>query len=184
MRRIKPVKNAGGFALTLLLVLFLCFYILFWQFRRLRCCQKDGSSKLKIISTEPRSPAMLEAGQKLYINFEYDVGPYGAVQIWARPQTNGKSTPDYIAHPSPLYEKSVSPKGKAQGYFFFNQPTKVNAIIIRMSDVKAGEYVCITTKSCDFEWKGISEPKHMHENKCETDKSSQDMCGNSAEKQK
>lgn len=115
--------------------------------------------KLKIVSTEPAWPATLEAGQKLYINFKYDLGPYETVHIWARPQTNGRNTQGYRAHPSPVYKKSVNAKGTGQGYFFFDEPTKVDAIIIKMKDLNTEEYVCTTVKKCNLEWKGTSQTK-------------------------
>jgi len=143
----KLTKSASGISLILLLTL------------SLFCCGFKKTAKLKVISIEPKTPATLEAGQKLLINFEYDLGPYDSVLIWARPQTNGQSTPGYAAHPSPVYKKSVNPKGKAQGYFFFDRPTKVDEIVVRMSSSGSKGYVCTTTKKCNFEWKGTSKPK-------------------------
>jgi len=158
MRRTKITKTIAGFSFILILILFLFCCGGYYYFKCLQGGQKK-TCKLKIVSTEPKSPATLEAGQKLYINFKYELGPYEAVPIWARPRTNGRSTRGYRAHGSTVYRKSVNPKGTAQGYFFFDKPTTVDEIIIRMKDVNTKEYVCTSLKKCNFEWKGTSKPK-------------------------
>lgn len=117
-----------------------------------------GGCDLKIISTEPKSPAILEAGQKLYVNIKYDIGDYDSVQIWARPRTNGSQTKGYRAHGSPVYNKYDGSRDTIQGYFFFDEPAVVDEIIVRMKAGNSDDYVCVAKKEVDFKWLGYSKP--------------------------
>jgi hypothetical protein len=141
-------------ALTLLLIL-----VFLGCSQQSRLVTQRGDCKLQIISTEPKSPAILQPGQKVYVNFRYDTGDYDAVQIWARPRTNGSMTKGYKAHGSSVYNKYDDVKDTIQGYFFFDEPTEVDEIIVRMKDNKSSEYVCVAKKKVDFKWFGYSKPK-------------------------
>lgn len=120
---------------------------------------RKGNTDLEILSTEPESPATLQAGEKVYVTFNYDMGEYEAVQIWIRPRTNGTETKDYKAHKSPVYRKYDGTKDQIQGYFFFDDPAVVDEIIVRMKDKTSGEYVCVAKKDASFEWEGSTNVK-------------------------
>ncbi|MFA5424400.1 MAG: carboxypeptidase-like regulatory domain-containing protein [Phycisphaerae bacterium] len=119
-----------------------------------RLVTQTGGCDLSVISTEPPSPAILNAGEKVYVTFEYDMGDYNSVQIWARPRTNGSETTGYLAHPSPVYHKYDGAEDEIYGYFFFDNPAVVDEIVIRMKDKAGDDYVCVAKKDVHFEWKG------------------------------
>ena len=155
--------------LVLALTLF-SFMFLLGCSQQSRLITQIGDCKLKILSTDPKSPAILKPGQKVHINFKYDMGDYDAVQIWARPRTNGSITRGYKAHGSSVYNKYDGAKDTIQGYFFFDEPTEVDEIIVRMKDSKSGEYVCVAKKKVDFKWFGYSKPKEAEAKKTCSDK--------------
>lgn len=108
---------------------------------------------LKVISTEPPSPAVLEVGQKLYINIHYRLGPSASAQIWARPYTDGSSTRGYKAHGSRRYKKAVEESGIIQGWFYFDEPTTVDEIRVKMKDNTANETVYTIAYKVDVRWR-------------------------------
>jgi hypothetical protein len=61
------------------------------------------------------SPAAIELGDNLNVNFNYYTTTLGGVRIFVRPITNGVTTPGYGAHGSPLY-----PAGSGAGSGSFN----------------------------------------------------------------
>ncbi|MBN1796709.1 MAG: carboxypeptidase regulatory-like domain-containing protein [Sedimentisphaerales bacterium] len=147
-------KNITGFSIVLLLAmqLFYCGCA-----RQSVLVTKQGNCNLKILSTEPKSPAILQAGDKVYVNFKYDMGDYDSVQILARPRSNGSETPGYKAHGSPVYNKYDGAKDSIQGYFFFDEPAVVDEIIVRMKDKNRGDYVCVAKKKVNLKWLGYSK---------------------------
>jgi len=149
--------------LVLVLTLFSSLFLLGCSQQRLLVTQK-GDCKLQILSTEPKSPAILKPGQKVYVNFKYDIGGYDAAQIWVRPRTNGSQTRGYKAHGSSVYHKYDGAEDTIQGYFFFDEPAEVDEIIVRMKDRKSSEYVCVAKKKVDFKWFGYSKPKEAKVN--------------------
>ncbi len=149
-------KNITGFSIVLLLALQL-FYCGCAQ-QGVLVTQKGGCN-LRILSTEPQSPAVLQAGQKVYVTFRYDMGRYESVRVWARPRTNGTNTRGYHAHKSPTYNKYDGATDEIQGYFFFNDPAVVDEIIVRMKDKASDKYVCVAKKDVHFEWKGSTNIK-------------------------
>lgn len=64
------------------------------------------------IRFSPASPASLNFKDKVKTWFDYKSSE--DVYIWARPMTNGSTTPNYAAHGSPLYPKG---SGNGEGYF-------------------------------------------------------------------
>lgn len=120
---------------------------------------RKGNTDLEILSTEPESPATLQAGEKVYVTFDYDMGEYEAVQIWVRPRTNGAETKGRKVHKSPVYRKYDGAKDQIQGYFFFDDPVVVDEIIVRMKDKASGEYVCVAKKDASFKWEGSTNVK-------------------------
>jgi hypothetical protein len=67
------------------------------------------------ISLGPDTPNILRFNENVNLSFTYATTDPGGVYIWARPFTNGAPTPNYAAHPSPLYPQSAS--GVATGWF-------------------------------------------------------------------
>ncbi len=127
--------------------------------------ENEQENRLEILSTVPASPAVLNAGDKFYVNFRYTLGSSENVQIWARPQTNGRRTPGYAAHGSGGYNKKEKVTGIDQGYFFFDKPTKVDEILVYMKDIKSGKTVCSVKKKVDLKWIDYSKPKDMKTSK-------------------
>ncbi len=120
---------------------------------------RKGNCNLEILSTKPQSPATLQAGEKVYVTFKYDMGEYESVVIFARPRTNGAASRGYTAHPSAIYNKYDGAKDEIQGYFYFDNPAIVDEIIVRMKDKASDEYVCVVKKEASFEWKGTTNVK-------------------------
>lgn len=85
---------------------------------------------LKVISTAPASPAVLNVGGKFYVKFHYRLGPSDSAQIWVRPYTHGAKTAGYRAHGSDLYHKKDRKAGVAEGWFMFTKPTFVDEVCI------------------------------------------------------
>jgi hypothetical protein len=159
--------NTTAIKSLLILTLLLFLFALGCSQQGVLVTQK-GDCNLKITSTEPKSPAILEAGQKLYVNIKYDMGDYNSVQIWARPRTNGSQTKGYRAHGSPVYHKFDGSCDTIQGYFFFDEPTVVDEIIVRMKDKGSGDYICVAKKEVDFKWLGYSKPDDAKADKPKT----------------
>ncbi|HOT98637.1 MAG TPA: T9SS type A sorting domain-containing protein [bacterium] len=65
----------------------------------------------------PDTPSSLLFGQDVNITFDYTTSQPGGVRIFARPMTNGATTPGYGAHGSPLYPVG---SGTGSGYFTIN----------------------------------------------------------------
>jgi len=64
---------------------------------------------ISITGIYPDSPSSLTFNQKVTINFNYSLRNQNAIQIFMRPVTSGKLTPNYSASGSPLY------RGKGTG---------------------------------------------------------------------
>ncbi len=151
MRKSTSSKNIAGFSIFLLLILLL-FHC--GCARQSVLVTKKGNCNLKILSTEPESPAILRAGEKVYVTFRYDMGRYESVWLFVKPRTNGTVTPGHHRSKSPIYNKYDGATDEIKGYFFFNDPAVVDEIIVRMKDKTSGEYVCVAKKDVNFEWKG------------------------------
>jgi len=63
---------------------------------------------------EPKPPAYLTSGQPVKIKFNYHANQPGGVRIFARPITDGATTPGYGAHGSPLYADG---SGSGDGFY-------------------------------------------------------------------
>ncbi|MFC1676130.1 LamG-like jellyroll fold domain-containing protein [Planctomycetota bacterium] len=113
--------------------------------------QFTPDNSLAIKSVVPNSPAILKLGEKLNVDIHYQLRSFTDVQIWARPQTKGRRTHGYKAHGSRVYHKTDSETGIAKGYFFFDKPTSVDEIRVRMKDKNTGETQTIFYK-IDARW--------------------------------
>ena len=71
---------------------------LFLVFTEIGIC--DNISNIQL---SPISPASLTFNQYVNITFDYTTEVAGGVRIFARPFSGGSLTPNYAAHPSPLY---------------------------------------------------------------------------------
>lgn len=108
---------------------------------------------LKVISTEPPSPVVLNVGEKFYVKFSYRLGPSDSVQIWVRPYTLGSKTAGYKAHGSGLYHKKNRKAGVAEGWFMFTKPTFVDEVCVYMRDCDTREKVHTVFYKVDVRWK-------------------------------
>jgi len=109
-------------------------------------------ASLEVVSIEPAPPAVLNLGEKLQVQFRYDLGPSEAVQIWARPYTGGRRTDGYRAHPSDFYQKAAGKSGFAEGWFCFDKPAVVDEVRISMRDAATGENVHTISHKVDVRW--------------------------------
>ncbi len=154
-------KITSAKKITCLLIILLLALLLFYG----DCGKKSiivtqkGNCNLKIISTEPESPAILRAGEKVYVTFRYDMGDYESVWLFAKPRTNGTVTPGHHRSKSPIYNKYDGATDEIKGYFYFNDPAVVDEIIVRMKEKATDEYVCVALKEVHFEWKGSTAIK-------------------------
>jgi thiol-disulfide isomerase/thioredoxin len=98
---------------------------------------------LTIVSYAPPLPATLEAGERLSVTIDYTIASAEGAQIWARPYTEGKSTPGYGAHPSPLYGKG---SGRLVGWFTFRQPATVDEVRVTMVTNRADVVTFVAAK--------------------------------------
>jgi hypothetical protein len=74
-----------------------------------------GDHLVTNLSLSPDSPNILRDNQNVTISFSYSTTEVGGVLIFVRPFTNGAPSPNYAAHPSPLYPTSAT--GKGSGWF-------------------------------------------------------------------
>ena len=114
--------------------------------------KKRTSAKVRILSTIPASPAVLETGKRFYVKIAYRLDSTDTVRIWARPYTRGARTPGYKAHGSPLYKKEGLHIGMAVGYFFFDKLASVDEVRVHMWDVRKRKYICSISKKVNVRW--------------------------------
>ncbi len=91
-----------------------------------------GDNTITNITLDPSSPASLELGEEVTVNFDYSTVASGGVRIYVRPYTNGESTPNYAAHGSPLYETG---SGSGDGFFTItDMPARVDQLKFEMTN--------------------------------------------------
>ncbi len=92
-----------------------------------------GDHLVTAISLGPDTPNILYDNQNVDVNFSYSTTEAGGVRIFIRPFTNGALSPNYAAHPSPLYPTSAT--GSGTGWFTITSGTTVvDEIRIQMWD--------------------------------------------------
>jgi len=83
------------------------------------------------VELEIPSPNVLRLNQDLEVRFRYTTDRTDGVRIFVRPLTNGKETPHYAAHMSPLYPAET---GTGTGHFTIkSDAAEVDAIEITMT---------------------------------------------------
>jgi hypothetical protein len=100
---------------------------------------------IEVAEVKPASPAVLKAGEKLEIRFNYSLESADQVLILVYPTTKNKYTP----HPVSAFKKG---QGKGVGWFAFNGPASIDEIQIKMVDTKAKKTVVIK-HPVKAEWK-------------------------------
>lgn len=91
---------------------------------------KKPANVVRSIKLTPANPNVLRLGQNVNLTFKYATTDPSGVYIFARPLTGGLATPNYAAHPSPLYPMGT---GAAAGWFTINDvAATVTEIQIRM----------------------------------------------------
>jgi hypothetical protein len=111
---------------------------------------EDKPELLSITAMMPESPATLSTGEKFIAKIRYTNPTTNSVRIFARPYTNGKTTPGYGAHPSGAYPKGT---GNVEGWFVFSSATSVDEIQVKMTDAKTGEVIATTKLPVQLTWK-------------------------------
>jgi len=78
-------------------------------------------------------------GEQLNVHVDYTVAPTQGARIFVRPLTGGSLTPDYWAHPSPLYTGS----GAMSGWFGFDAASTVDQVRVEIEDDTGNEYLTL-----------------------------------------
>jgi hypothetical protein len=104
---------------------------------------------LEVVSIDPPSPAILEAGQKVTVKVRYDMGDCEAVVIWVR---SIRSSVGVIAHDSSTIHRTNGQTGTMEGYFYFNKKAEAKDISVTMTDVNKHADVCRVTRAVDYQW--------------------------------
>ncbi len=105
---------------------------------------------LEVVSTVPQLPAVLSLGQKLVVKIRYHIASADKARIWARPYTGGQVNSAMRGHGSPQYD---SGSGVVNGWFFFDEPTKVDEIRVNMVAADSQKTIVTATLKIDAEWK-------------------------------
>jgi hypothetical protein len=108
------------------------------------------SDSLRIISTEPASPAVLKLGEKMTVNVQYCITNSDAVLIFVRPFTKGEKTDGYRAHPSLTYRLG---SGIIVGWFYFDTEADVDEVRAEMIDARTHALVTNTSLRMRATWK-------------------------------
>ncbi|HEX9091318.1 MAG TPA: hypothetical protein VF831_07500, partial [Anaerolineales bacterium] len=92
----------------------------------------DAADVVTNISLSPDTPNVLNFDQHVNLSFDYLTRQQSGVRIFARPFTNGALSPNYAAHPSPVYPPGSGP---GTGYFTITSGTVVvDQVRIQMWD--------------------------------------------------
>lgn len=91
---------------------------------------KIVSNEILDVSVRTESPAHLANGEKVFVDFDYMMDDLEGVRIWARPMTEGATSPGYGAHGSPLHMDAI---GSGTGWFTFgSQNVNVDQVRVQM----------------------------------------------------
>ena len=82
-----------------------------------------GDHLVTAITLGPDTPNVLRDNENVNLSFSYSTTDPGGVYIFARPYSNGALSPNYAAHPSPLYPTSAT--GTGTGWFTISTGTTV-----------------------------------------------------------
>lgn len=111
---------------------------------------------LEIVSVDPPSPAILEAGQKVTVKVRYDMADCESVVIWVR---SIRSSGGELAHDSSTINRTNGQTGTMEGYFYFNKKAEAKDIRVTMTDVSKHTDVCRVTQTVDYQWMSPQAPK-------------------------
>ncbi len=120
------------------------------------------------------TPNVFQYGDNVYVSFKYQVNSRGGARIWIRPFSGSHLSPDYAAHPSPIYSGS----GSGSGYFTLNSgPTVVDHIRIQMVDPNTNALLYETFLPVHLYWAGAAPPPgpDMHIDAIEVTQGVQDL---------
>ncbi|NLH15421.1 MAG: hypothetical protein GX455_02470 [Phycisphaerae bacterium] len=111
---------------------------------------------LEILSINPPSPAVLEAGQKVTVKVRYDMAGCESVQIWVRSSSASRGE---ISHPCSPIPRTQGQSGIFEGWLYFDDKAQVKEIAVRMKDVAKNAFVYEMTKAVDYRWTNAPAPK-------------------------
>jgi len=111
---------------------------------------KPQRDLLEIVSPTPQTPTVLSLGERFTVKVRYHLASVNQARIWARPYTGGKYTSGYRAHPSPMYDAGT---GEMEGWFFFDEPTKVDEVRVQMVPADSREPIAAASLKISAEWK-------------------------------
>lgn len=104
---------------------------------------------LEIISFDPAMPARLNYGARLNVEIRYEMHSVDGVRIFARPYTDGKKTPGYGAHASPVYPRG---DGTIVGWFKFDKSTHVDEVRVEMVNAANNQVIHRISRGIDATW--------------------------------
>lgn len=109
-----------------------------------------NASSLEITVTKPKTPSTLAKDEKVTVTIHYNNSGPNPVNIFARPNTNGKRAEGYTAHASSEYAKG---SGDAEGWFTFEKPASVDEVVVTMVDTNTNETIVTTKLPVKMTWK-------------------------------
>lgn len=110
---------------------------------------------LRIVSTQPASPAALKVGERMTVVIEYENPGPGSVQIWARPWTAGRKTSGYGAHGSGGYAPG---KGTIEGWFTLRAPGEIDEVGVEMVEARDRKVLASVKLPVRGVWSGEALP--------------------------
>ncbi|MCK4293357.1 MAG: hypothetical protein KAY65_09180 [Planctomycetes bacterium] len=111
---------------------------------------QSHQDSLEIVSTIPPTPAVLELGEKMRVKIRYNLVSAQKAHIWALPYTNGRNNILSKSHPSYGYDAG---NGEMEGWFYFENQTKVDEIRVRMVSTEPKQTIATASLPIDAEWK-------------------------------
>lgn len=110
----------------------------------------SGNNRLKIVRFKPELPSLIAVGERLTVTVEYNIRSAREAQIFIRPFTNGRRTPDVF---SDGCRPIKTGKGVFEGSFFFDEPTVVDEIHVTMVNTRDQSQVYASiSKEISAEW--------------------------------
>ena len=87
-------------------------------------CDTSTVTISNVVLTPP-SPATLNYGNYVIVNFDYSSSETGNILIFTMPRTNGVPSPNYVIFPPPDY-----PPGQGSGYSQFRLQSQSGQVIV------------------------------------------------------
>jgi hypothetical protein len=131
------------------IVLFEAFLPVYYRFR-------DATNIVTNIEFSPDTPNIFKYSDNVNLTFNYNTNQPGGVRIFARPFSGAHLSPNYAAHPSPVY---ATGSGSGSGYFRLTAgPTVVDKVRIQMWDANQTTLLFEAFLPVHLFWAGAGPP--------------------------